>query len=239
MFIEKDTLPERVQSGITFAIFLTVIAFALFGTFMFAMASSGTITIIPGQSAVVTCATTPVTSPVTPPVVTPPPTTPPTTTGETRFQVYNTLFGYPDNTPPNSDILSNGGHAKGTGTFTDPITMASGYILKNGQPIMDYPMGTKFYIPNERKYFIVADECGDLPNPESKPCHKSEQPPYPQLDLWAGGVGANKSSVIACEDAHTRVNLVIRNPASNYQVVPGSIYNSTCSGQYGDGIVTQ
>ena len=71
----------------------------------------------------------------TPPVVVPP-ITPPIVAApeEIRTTIYDTLFGYPDNTPANSSILSNGGQAGGTGTFNDPITMASGYVLVNGQP---------------------------------------------------------------------------------------------------------
>ena len=181
----------------------------------------------------------PVVVPPTPPSTTPvpPPVVPPPTGNELVVQVYNTFFGYPDNTPPNSSILSTGGQAGGTGTFNDPITAASGYILVNGQPVLDYPYGTKFYVPNERKYFAIGDECGDLPGPESKPCHKTEMPPYPQIDLWIGGVGASKTPVIACEDSHTRVNTVIFNPSANHPVVVGAVYNGSCGDMYGDGII--
>jgi len=180
--------------------------------------------------------------PTAPPVVVPPVPTPVppapvvTTPGEVKMTIYDTFYGWPDNTPANSSILSTGGQAGGTGTFNDPITMATGYVLVNGKPKLDYPMGTKFYIPNERKYFVVADECGDLPNPESKACHKSGHPPYPQLDIWVGGVGAAYGPVTKCEEAHTRVNVAIMNPGPNYLVVPGAIYNGSCGAQYGDTI---
>lgn len=184
-----------------------------------------------------------------PPPVTPPPTTPPPTGGEKRAQVYDTFYGWPDNTPSNSSDLSVGGAAGGTGTFADPITAASGYVFDSkGNAVLDFPYGTKFYVPNERKYFVIGDECGDPPHPESKACHTITDPEgkgaSAQIDLWAGGVGSKKgtaagNAVEACEADHTRINTIIFNPASNYVVVPGNVYTTSCGQQYGDTPVTQ
>jgi hypothetical protein len=43
----------------------------------------------------------------------------------------------------------------------DPITLAAGHSIINGKDIGDYAYGTKFYVPNLRKYFTAADACGD------------------------------------------------------------------------------
>lgn len=177
-----------------------------------------------------------------PPVVIPPPVvTPPVVGGQATAQVYDTFYGWPDNTPQNSSILSTGGQAGGTGTYADPITAATGYVTKNGVTTLDYPYGTKIYVPNERKYFVIGDECGDNPN-GSLACHTDiDHPGVIQIDLWAGGVGTPfpGGAVTACEDTHTRINSVIFNPAANYVVVPGNVYTSSCGQQYGDTAVTQ
>lgn len=179
------------------------------------------------------------------PIVPPPPVvTPPTTGSQATVQIYDTFYGWPDNTPHNSSILSTGGQASGDGTYANPITAASGYVTKNGQVILDYPYGTKIYIPNERKYFVIADECGDVTD-GSIPCHTDvDHPGVPQIDLWAGGVGSKNgtsagNSVVTCEEDHTRINTVIFNPASNYVVVSGNVFTSFCGQQFGDVIVTQ
>jgi hypothetical protein len=180
----------------------------------------------------------------TPPTVTPPPPSPipvpPTpTNGEIRFDAYNTLYASGDNTPAGSTQIDLGGHsgnAGGTGTYNDPITLAVGGSLASGTEVDDYPYGTKFYIPAFRKYFIAADFCGDGNAPQNEPCHKSEMPGYPQLDLYAGD--ASGSAVLNCEDALTGTHLMIENPASNYAVVPGPIWSGSCPSSYGDAIVT-
>jgi hypothetical protein len=180
----------------------------------------------------------------TPPVVIPTPLptptpTPPTTSGnEIRFTAYNTLYASGDNTPAGSTQIDLGGHsgnAGGTGTYNDPITLAVGGSLASGSEVDDYPYGTKFYIPAFRKYFIAEDFCGDGSAPQNEPCHKSEMPGYSQLDLYAGDAGG--SGVLDCEDSLTGTHLMIENPASNYAVVPGPIYNASCPSSYGDAIV--
>ena len=108
-------------------------------------------------------------------VVTP---TPVQTLGETRFEAYNTLYASGDNTPAGSTQIDLGGHsgnAGGTGTYTDPITLATGGSVINGKEVDDYPYGTEFYIPAFRKYFIATDFCGDGASPQNEPCHKSER----------------------------------------------------------------
>lgn len=182
--------------------------------------------------------------PVQPPTATPPvvttPGVPTPSTGEVRFIAYNTLYASGDNTPAGSTQIDLGGHsgnAGGTGTFTNPVTLAVGGSVINGKEIDDYAYGTKFYIPAFRKYFVATDFCGDGASPQNEPCHKSEEPGKPQLDLYAGN--ASGSGVNKCEDALTGDHLMIENPSANYIVVSGSIYNGSCSPTYGDAVVVQ
>lgn len=172
---------------------------------------------------------TPMPSPTPSPAPSPTPSPSPAPSGnEITFKAYNTLFGWPDNTPNNSSELSTGGMAGGTGTYNDPITVAVGWQQIGGKEVLDYPYGTKFYIPDFKKYFVVGDECGDPPHPESKMCHKSGMPPYPQIDLWAGGVGSKMNTaagnkVLDCEDANTGLHTMIQNPAPGLPVKAGDI----------------
>ncbi len=159
--------------------------------------------------------------------------------GENRFTAYLTGYGWPDNTPQGSADISHGilhSKAGGSGTFADPITLAVGHSLASGKDVLDYPAGTKFYIPNLRKYFIVEDTCGDGSAPQNGPCHSGYQG-KPWLDLWVGGNAANVAQTLACENTITGVSLVIKNPASNYAVVAGDVASS-CK-EYGDTVVTQ
>jgi len=70
--------------------------------------------------------------------------------------------------PPNSEVTSIGSHAGGTSRFADPIIAASRYIISGSKEVLDFLCGTKFYIPSEKKYFAIGDEC-DPPNPETTP----------------------------------------------------------------------
>ncbi len=183
----------------------------------------------------------PVPTPVAPPPTVQPPTTTPTppssATGEVRFVAYTTGYAALDNTPRGSTQIDLGGHsgnAGGTGTYSDPITLAVGHSIINGNDIGDYPYGTKFYVPNLRKYFTAADTCGDGNQPQNGPCHSGYNG-HVWLDLYVGG--SLQSGVLSCEDGITDLHLVIQNPASNYSVVPGAVYDTGCK-QYGDTVVS-
>ncbi len=189
--------------------------------------------------------TPPPVTPPPPPVTIPPPppppaaTTTPPATGEIRFTAYTTGYGWPDNTPPGSDISDPVLHqvAGGTGTYGDPITVAVGHTISLGKDTLDYPKGTKFYIPNLRRYFIVEDTCGDGNTPQNGPCHTGYQG-HAWLDVWVGGVGASSSSVLSCEDTITDLHLVIQNPASSYAVTQGPVFGTSCSAQFGESVVS-
>lgn len=169
----------------------------------------------------------------TPPVPTPSATT---STGEVRAQAYVTGYSYWDNTPPGSAAISDPvlhQTAGGTGTYADPITVAVGHSIIGGTDILDFPAGTRFYVPNLRRYFLVEDTCGDGNTPQNGPCHTG----YPAgasfwIDVWVGGGGVSSAQADACMNAITDVHMVIRNPAANYVVTPGEI-TANCT-QYGE-----
>jgi hypothetical protein len=126
--------------------------------------------------------------------------------------------------------------AGGTGSYPDPITVAVGHSLATGRDVLDWPAGTRFYLPNLRRYLIVEDTCGDGAQPESGPCHTG----YPAgattwLDVWTGGKGGTSAGADECMDAITHVSTVVVAPAAGYPVASGDIYNPAgCARQYGD-----
>lgn len=161
---------------------------------------------------------------------------------ESRMIAFITGYTYWDNTPPGSADISNPvlhQKAGGTGTYDDPITVAVGHSIIKGEDILDYPEGTKFYIPNLRRYFIVEDTCGDGDTPQNGPCHKG----FPKntttwLDVWIDGGSGSRSSSNSCAEAITGSHLVIKNPASVYAVISGSVFGSgACSKTYGDALL--
>lgn len=183
------------------------------------------------------------TTPPQPTKPTPEPTPTPTpapaqspVAGEERFSAYLTAYTYWDNTPPGSSDISNPiihQKAGGTGTYSDPITVAVGHDMSTGHDVLDYPAGTKFYLPYLKKYFIVEDTCGDGNRPENGPCHTGYQG-NPWIDLWIDGANGTKSATNRCAEDITEIHMIIKNPAANYAVVSGPIYNNGCAQQFGD-----
>jgi hypothetical protein len=143
---------------------------------------------------------------------------------EVRFAAYVTGYSFWDNTPPGSGDISHPViHAKagGKGTYADPITLAVGHSFATGKDVLDYPRGTRFYIPTLRRYFIVEDTCGNGPTPQSGPCHTKYQG-KPWLDIYVGK-GDSFARADDCMNAITDVQTVILNPADHYPVVAGEI----------------
>lgn len=163
---------------------------------------------------------------------------------ETRYTSYVTGYSYYDNTPPGSPDISNPvihQTAAGVGTVANPITVAVGHSIINGQDILDFPAGTRFYIPNLRRYFIVEDTCGDGPTPQNGPCHNlSQADPGAQnwLDVWVDGRANTSAAADTCMNNITKNQLTIKNPASNYVVISGPIMSTTCTQQFGNTVVT-
>ncbi len=157
------------------------------------------------------------------------------------IKAYITGYSWWDNTPPGSaDIASPVLHqtAGGSGTYTDPTTVAVGHSITNGRDTLDWPAGTRFYIPNLRRYFIVEDACGDGSHPQTGPCHTG----YPVgastwLDVWVGGRTGNTQAADRCMDAITRVSTVVVDPPAGLATVAGDVYSGAgCTQQFGDQI---
>jgi hypothetical protein len=163
-------------------------------------------------------------------------------TGGTPIRAYLTGYSYFDNTPPGSAAVSNPvvhKQAGGTGSYADPITVAVGHVITGGRDILDWKAGTRFYVPNIRRYLIVEDTCGDGPTPQDGPCHTG----FPRtastwLDVWVGGEGGSRSGANSCLNQITAVWDVIVNPPATYAAVSGSIYGPVgCTHQYGNQLV--
>lgn len=175
-----------------------------------------------------------------PPVVSPVPM--PTTTvpvppvesmNERTLTMYVTGYSYWDNTPAGSAEISHPvihQKAGGTGTFADPITVAVGHSISGGTDTLDYAAGTRFYIPNLRKYFIVEDSCGDGSKPQNGPCHTGYKG-NPWIDVYVGK-GSSNSAANKCMNQITDLHTVIINPKATYPVVVGDIAD-TCQ-QFGE-----
>lgn len=147
-----------------------------------------------------------------------------------RFNVYLTGYTFWDNTPPGSaeiarPVLRN--KAGGTGTWQSPITIAVGHRIENGRQTLDYPAGTRFYLPRLQKYAIVEDVCGDGATPQNGPCHSGYKG-HPWLDIWIGGKGVSAAEADACARRITAVQPIILDPPSNLPVQKGEIAGNGC-----------
>jgi hypothetical protein len=124
-----------------------------------------------------------------------------------------TFYGGPDNDPPGSTDIAypNGRHAiaGGTGSYADPVTLAS-------DP-RELPPGTLVYYPRLRKYFVTEDDCEECISEWGRNRH-------PHVDLWSGASG---TGLLPCEDALTPDDpqpLEI-DPPSDRPVDPGPLYD--------------
>lgn len=115
-----------------------------------------------------------------------------------RANVYVTLYGSPDNSPPGGNIAYPVIHKKagGVGTYTDPVTFAVGRGFMKP--------GTIIYYPTLRKYFIMEDLCVG--------CGRNH------IDLWAG-YGTRRGGILQCEEKLTRQNAqIVTSPGSTLPV---------------------
>lgn len=142
-----------------------------------------------------------------------------------QFDIYLTGYTWWDNTPPGSAEIARPvlrQRAGGTGTWKNPITIAVGHRIENGRQTLDFPAGTRFYLPRLRKYAIVEDVCGDGASPQDGPCHTGYKG-YPWLDIWIGGKSAGAEASDACARRITAVQPVILDPPNNLPVEKGEI----------------
>jgi hypothetical protein len=170
-------------------------------------------------------------------------------TGAVVTTAYTTGYGYWDNTPAGSAAVSHPvlhRTAGGTGTWADPVTVAVGHSITGGVDTLDYPAGTRLYVPNLQKYLIVEDTCGDGDTPQNGPCHTGAPAGTSVwLDVWIGGSSGTQAAADACGSALTDANgaahTVIVNPSvRTYKVTPGDVLSGgACHANYGNTPLTQ
>ncbi|MDQ7249800.1 hypothetical protein [Dongia sedimenti] len=147
-----------------------------------------------------------------------------------QFTAYITGYSYWDNTPARSaEIALPVIHqtAGGEGTYADPITLAVGYAIVDGEARLDVPAGTRFYLQRLRKYAIVEDVCGDGPNPQNGPCHIGYTG-HPWFDLYVGGADITAQKADACSRSITALQTVVMNPAPDLPVSAGGLAETAC-----------
>ena len=138
-----------------------------------------------------------------------------------------TLYGFPDNSPPGTDIAFPQIHdqAGGTGTFDDPVTFATDQN--------EFAPGTIVYYGFLHRYFIMEDDCAE--------CDQDfEGSGTFHIDLWIGGnPPADSNAVIDCEDALTQSSGdVTVNPPSDEPVDTTPLFDSDTNTCYDPNIFT-
>lgn len=126
-----------------------------------------------------------------------------------QFGVQQTFYGYPDNSPPGAGIAytqCGRSQAGGTGTYDDPLTMATASgELKVCEVV---------YAPYLKKYLRYEDECAQC-NTDWKNGGKWH------IDTWTGSSTENGGQKqIDCEDSLTpdAAQSIIRNPSRDLPV---------------------
>jgi hypothetical protein len=168
--------------------------------------------------------------------------------GTTLNDVYITLYGWPDNSPPGNAIAypENAGYptihnvATVGQTYSSPGTFATAAISSQDPVKGEMAVGTKIYVPAFQKYFILEDECsGSGPDPGNCESDWSPHKIY-HVDLWLGGnPPANDTDVNNCEyaltigtadystNSVTNGGTIIENPPSTETVNTTPLYNSS------------
>ncbi|KIN02753.1 hypothetical protein OIDMADRAFT_52586 [Oidiodendron maius Zn] len=141
---------------------------------------------------------------------------------ESNFVV--TFYGYPDNSPPGPGTAHNcGGRnyiAGGTGTYSNPLTMATAPGEFNVCEII--------YLPLLTKYVRYEDDCAQ--------CITDHNNGQNHIDIWTGSSTVNGGqNQINCEDNLTLGGKysIVRNPPTNYGVntAPLFVAPNTCNTQ--------
>lgn len=144
--------------------------------------------------------------------------------------MYLTGYSYYDNDPPGYDIAyprpdvpGNHLYAGGSGSFSNPLTLAVGIV--NGQP--QFKPGTKLYIVTLRKYVRVEDSCAD--------CGKGYNGAK-WVDVWVDGHTSSVASSESCMNKITGMHKIITNPANGWAIAPrGPIsHDNVCAKLYGE-----
>jgi hypothetical protein len=101
-----------------------------------------------------------------------------------------TFYGAGDNDPPGSSAIAHPGarhrEAGGTGTYANPVTLAT-------DP-RELAVGTVVYYPPLEKYFVMEDDCASC-------IDEWESSERPHIDLWTGDFSGD--DFLACQNALT------------------------------------
>jgi len=130
--------------------------------------------------------------------------------GGKRSRIFVTGYTYWDNDPPGSAQIARPvlhDRAGGTGTWKDPITVA----VRAGR----FDFGTRFYLPELKKYFIVEDLCGA--------CSDGRNGGAYTLDIWVDGSHLSSGGAANCASRITRLQPAIEGPKSSLPVATGPI----------------
>jgi uncharacterized protein YabE (DUF348 family) len=131
--------------------------------------------------------------------------------GGQKSNVFVTGYTYWDNSPPGSAQIARPiihDRAGGTGTWKDPITVAVGFGPR-------FKFGTRFYLPEMKKYFIVEDLCGA--------CSDGRNGGEYTLDIWLDGSHLSSGGATACAAKVTGLAPAIKDPDSDLPVDSGSV----------------
>jgi hypothetical protein len=137
---------------------------------------------------------------------------PPVPAGQTRG-FYITFYSAVDNDPPGSRAIAYPvihSQADGTGTYRDPVTLATSKA--------ELAAGTIIYYAHLKRYFIMEDLCVSCEQE-----WKDDRSPH--LDLWTGA--SLNPGILACENALTRDGQVpvIVNPPPTLPVDTTPLYD--------------
>ncbi len=130
--------------------------------------------------------------------------------GGERSTAFITGYTYWDNSPPGSAQIARPilhQRAGGKGTYSDPITVA----VASGR----FSFGTRFYLPELNKYFIVEDICGA--------CGRSRSGAAYTLDIWLDGRNLSSGGATRCSYGVTGNTTAIKNPNRGLPVDSGSV----------------
>jgi len=130
--------------------------------------------------------------------------------GGRRSEVFVTGYTYWDNSPPGSAQIAQPqihDRAGGVGTWKDPLTVAVGA----GR----FDFGTRFYLPELKKYLIVEDLCGACSDRRGGGAYT--------LDVWIDGSDLSSAGAASCASRVTGLQPAIEDPRSNLPVASGSV----------------
>jgi hypothetical protein len=116
----------------------------------------------------------------------------------TTYTMLVTFYGWEDNSPPGDAIAfaKSDGYptvhdgAGGTGSYADPLTLASDRL--------ELAVGTLVYLPFLRKYAVMEDDCTECDTDWASGMQR-------HIDVWMNSNGTERVSALnACEDQWTQ-----------------------------------